>query len=189
MLRSLLVILSLAFSVSATAADFDYNYFSVGYGTTDFDEINVDGDGLSAKGSYAINDTYHVFGGYKSAGLDFGVDVTTFSAGFGYNRGLSEIVDLVARLSYEYIELDAPGLGDVDDSGLGLGVGLRIAASNKLELNAGINHVDYGDGGDDTGFAAGGLYNFTDTFSLGLAGSWSDDVSSYTLSGRFYFGE
>ena len=61
-----------------------------------------------------------MFGGYESAGLDFGVDATTFSAGFGYNRGMTETVDLVARLSYEYIELDAPGLGDVDDSGIGL---------------------------------------------------------------------
>jgi hypothetical protein len=101
-----------------------------------------------------------VFGGYGSAGLDLCIDATTFSAGFGYNSGMSDTVDLVARLSYEYIEFDAPGFGDVDDSGLGLGVGLRIAASNKLELNAGINYVNYGDGGDggdETGFAAGGF--------------------------------
>ena len=117
MLRSTLVILSLAFSVSATAAEFDYNYFSIGYGTTDFDDINVDGDGFSVEGSYAINNDYHVFGNYESAGLDFGVDATTFSAGMGYNRSMTETVDLVARLSYEYVELDAPGLGDVDDSG------------------------------------------------------------------------
>ena len=189
MLRSTLVILSLAFSVSATAAEFDYNYFSICYGTTDFDDINVDGDGFGVEGSYALNNDYHVFGSYESAGLDFGVDATTFSAGLGYNRGMTETVDLVARLSYEYIEFDAPGIGDVDDSGIGLGLGLRIAASNELELNAGIEHIDYSDSGGDTGFAAAGLYNFTDTFSLGFGGKWSDDVSSYTLSGRFYFGE
>jgi hypothetical protein len=189
MLRSTLVILSLAFSVSATAADFDYNYFSIGYGTMDFDEVGADGDGFGAEGSFAINDSYHVFGGYESAGLDFGVDATSFAAGFGYNRSMSDTVDLVARLSYEYVDFDVPGPVDIDDSGIGLGVGLRIAASNELELDVGINYVDYSDLGDDTAFAAGGLYNFTDSFSLGLAGSWSDDVSSYTLSGRFYFGE
>jgi hypothetical protein len=66
---------------------------------------------------------------------------------------------------------------------------VRFAASKKLELDAGIDYVDYGDAGDDTAFGLGGLYSFSDAFALGLGGSWGDDVSTYTVSGRFYFGQ
>lgn len=189
MLRSSLLVLFFAFSATASADGFDYNYLSLGYGTIEFDDIDVDGDGFGIGGSYAINPSYHVFAGYDSADLDFDIDATTFDAGIGYNTGLSPTVDLVARLSYEYVELDAPAVSDVDDNGFGLGLGLRFAASEQLELNAGIKHVDLSDSGSDTGFEAGGLYNFTDAFSMGLGGSWGDDTSAYTLSGRFYFGQ
>lgn len=187
MLRSSLFILLLACSTIASAGDFDYDYLSLGYSTVEFDDINVDGDGFGIGGSYAINPDYHLFAGYDAAGLDFGVDATAFGAGIGYNMGLSPVVDLIAQLSYQYVELDVPGFGSVDDSGLGLGVGLRFAASPMLELNAGIDYVDLSDSGNDTGFRAGGLYSFTDTFSLGLGGNWGDDSSSYIVSGRFYF--
>ncbi len=188
MLRSSLIVLLLAFSASASADGFDYNYLTLGYGSIDFDEVGVDGDGYAIAGSFSIAPKFHVFAGYNGGNLDFDIDVTTWGAGFGYNTTLSDKVDAYARLSYEYIEVDVPLAGSVDDSGLGFGVGLRFAASDKVELNAGINYVDYGDAGDDTGFEAGGLYNFTDAFALGLSGDWSDDVSVYSLNGRFYFG-
>lgn len=189
MFRSSLVLLILTFSASVNAQGFDYNYLQLSYGNVEFDNINVDGDGLGLSGSYALNPDWHVFAGYEAAGLDFGIDATTFGAGVGYNTEMSPTIDMFARLSYQYVELDAPGISGADDSGLGLGVGLRFAASEELELSGGINYVDFGDGGDDTGFSAGLLYSFTEAFSLGLGGSWSDDASSYTISGRFYFGE
>ncbi|MGB5335105.1 MAG: outer membrane beta-barrel protein [Woeseiaceae bacterium] len=188
MLRSILAILVLAFAASASAKDFDYNFFQLSYGNVEYDDVDVDGDGFGLSGSFAINEDFHVFGGYQAAGLDFGIDATSLGAGLGWHTTLSPVVDLVASISYQYVELDASGFGSVDDNGLGLGVGLRFAASEALELNAGINYVDFSDSGSDTGFGVGGLYSFTDAFALGLSGDWSDDVSSYTLSGRFYFG-
>lgn len=189
MLRSAFVLLTLACSVSAAAKDFDYSYIQLGYGNVEYDDVNVDGDGFGLSGSYSINEDFHVFGGYEAAGLDFGVDATSLAAGIGWHTSLSPAVDLVASVSYQYVELDAPGFGSVDDNGLGLGVGLRFAASDLLELNAGINYVDFSDSGGDTGFGVGGLYSFTDAFALGLGANWSDDASSYTLAGRFYFGK
>lgn len=189
MLRSSLLVLLLAFSFAANAEGFDYSYFELGYGVVEFDDIDVDGDGFGLGGSYAINPDFHVFAAYEDAGLDFGVDASGFAAGIGYNTELSPTVDAYARLSYQYAEVDVPGFGSVDDNGIGLGVGLRFAASDVLEVSAGINYVDFSDGGDDTGFSLGGFYSFTDAFDLGLSGDWDDDASSYVLSGRFFFGE
>lgn len=188
MLRSALVLLLLALTASASAKEFDYDFFQLTYGNIEFDDINVDGDGFGLAGSYSINDDFHVFAGYEAAGLDFGIDATTIGAGLGWHTTLSPVVDLVASVSYQYIELDAPGGSNADDNGLGLGLGLRFAASELLELNAGISYVDLSDSGDDTGFGIGGLYSFTEAFALGLSAAWSDNATSYTLAGRFYFG-
>ena len=188
MFRSSLVLLILAFSASANAQGFDYSYLQLNYGNVEFDDISVDGDGFGLSGSFAINPDWHVFGGYQSVGLDFGIDVNTFNAGIGYNTEMSPTVDMFARLSYEYIELEAPGAPGADENGFGFGVGMRFAASEELEIDAAVDYVDFGNGGDDTAFSVGALYSFSDAFALGLGGSWSDDVSAYTLSGRFYFG-
>jgi hypothetical protein len=191
MFRSTLVFVILLFSASAGAQGFDYSYLQLGYGTFDFDNSPDDGDGFGLSGSYAINPDWHVFAGYEGAGFDSGADVTALGAGFGYNTELSPTVDMFARLSYQYVDVDVPGpgLGGGDDSGIGLGVGMRFAASDQLEIDAGISYVDYGDGGDNTAFSLGGLYDFTDSFSAGFGGSWSDDASSYSLVGRVYFGK
>jgi hypothetical protein len=190
MLRSSLVLLLLAFSVSANAEDFDYNYLQLDYSNLDLDNPNFDGDGLGISGSFAINPDWHVFAGYQSVGLDFGTDLNAFNAGIGYNTEMSPTVDAFARFSYEYVEFDAPGgFVSSDDSGYGFGIGMRFAASEEIEVDAGIDYVDFGSGGDDTAFSLGALYSFNDAFSLGLGGSWSDDVTAYNLSGRIYFGK
>ena len=129
MLRSMQILLLLAISASAGAKDFDYNFFQLTYGNIEIDDINVDGDGLGLAGSYAINPDFHVFAGYEAAGLDFGIDATTLGAGLGWHTTLSPVVDLVASISYQYVELDAPGAGSIDDNGLGLGVGLQVVAA------------------------------------------------------------
>ena len=193
MLRTSLVILLFALSASSSAEEFDYNYVFLGYGNTDFDNINSDGDGITLGGSYGFTDRLHGFASYDAAalgnnGLGTNVDASRWRAGVGYNTSMSDNLDLYARLSYEYVEIDVPILGGVDDNGLGFGVGLRFAASDQLELVAGVNYVDYGDFGDDTSLEVGGLYSFTEAFALGLAAETSDDFTSYSISGRFYFG-
>lgn len=188
MLRLSLISLILAFSASANADDFDYNFLTVGYGSINYDG-GLDGNVFTLGGSYALTDSYYAFAGYGAGSLDAGIDTTSWNAGFGYHRALSDKVDLVADVAYVYSEIDIPQAGSFDDSGLGLAVGFRFAQSEKLELNAGISYVDFGDGGDDTGFSLGALYSINDVYSVGLSGSWADDVSMYTLSGRFHFGK
>jgi opacity protein-like surface antigen len=186
--RSTLGFALLALAGSAAAGDFDYNYLSAGYGNLKYDNIDVDGDGFGIGGSYALHPNYHVFAGYEMGSLDYDVDTTSFGVGVGFNRSLSPVLDFVTRVSYQYLEVDVPGFGSEDDSGLGLGLGFRFAATEQLELDAGIDYVDFGSNGDDTSLGLSGLYSLTESFALGLGGSWGDDASSYSMSGRFYFG-
>ena len=60
MLRSVLLTALLAFSVSAGAQGFDYNYFSVGYQRLNLDDgfFDVDGDGFGLNGSFAVNEAF-----------------------------------------------------------------------------------------------------------------------------------
>jgi hypothetical protein len=186
---SRLFLLSL-FALSATAAadDLSYSFVQASYGQIEVDDVDVDGDGFGIEGSVALSDSFHLFGGYTTADMDFGVDLNQLEAGVGYNTPISEMVDLIASLSYVSAEVEAAGFGSADESGYGLGVGLRAMLSPAFEVNGDIQYVDFGNGGDDTGFGAGFLYSFTEQFSAGLSGDWSDDFSSYQLNARMLFG-
>jgi opacity protein-like surface antigen len=189
MLRSSLLFVLLALSTAASAEDFDYNWLSFGYSLIDYDDINVDGEALGIDGSFAFHDDFHAFASYSTADLDFGIDGTAFDIGVGYNTQLSNVVDAWARLSYEYEEFDVPGAGSNDDNGFGFGVGMRFAATEQVELEGAIRYTDLNDRGDETALVFGGLYSFMPTFAVGLFGEWGDDVTSYTLLGRFYWAQ
>ncbi|MFT5500280.1 MAG: hypothetical protein ACI88G_000408 [Woeseiaceae bacterium] len=192
MLRSTLLVILFAFSATAIADDFSYSAITLSYGQTELDDLNIDGDSVGLGVNFEVGESFFVFGSYGVGELDddFGntADLDQWSAGIGHHYAMSESVDLVTQFSYEYVELSVPGVS-IDDDGFGLGVGLRYAASEKVELNGGLKYVDLNDSGDDTSFGAGALYNFTDSFSMGLSGNWGDDATSYTIGGRFYFGE
>ncbi len=188
MTRSILLIALLAFASAAGAQGFDYNYVTLGYSQVDFDDVNIDGDGIELAGSFAINEDFHAFGSYGQADLDGGIDASELSIGLGYNHSLSPAVDFVGSVSYEYVEIDVAGLGSVDDNGFGLGIGLRFHPADKIEVDAGIQYVDLSDSGSDTGFGAGFQYYITDAITIGVSAEWADDVSRYGLGGRFYFG-
>ena len=122
----------------------------------------------------------------SGSGIPAGTENRRLGVGVGWHTPLSEVLDFVATLSYERVEASALGFS-ADDDGIGLGVGMRFQASEAIEINGGINHVEMDEGGGDTGFGLGVLYGFTENFDLGLSGDWTDDVSAYSLSGRLYF--
>lgn len=191
MWRSLMILALVPMSGAAFAEGFDYSFVEGYYGQMDFD--GVDGDGMGIGGSFAVTDSIHVFGGYGTGDIDGGVDVSGLELGVGYNMPISDAVDVVGSLAYisTEFEFSDPLLGSlsVDDNGYALGVGLRAMASPAIELNGGITYADYGDLGSDTGFGAGFLYHFSESFAVGLSGDWADDVNTYALNGRFSFGQ
>jgi hypothetical protein len=185
----LLIGLSATAAAQGTAGSpgLSYTYAEIGYGQVSFDSPDVDGDGFGIAGSYALTDQFFLFAGYSTADLDFDVDATDLNVGFGFNTPITETIDVVATLSYVYVEFEQATFGSADDNGLGGSIGLRALMTPQIELFGGVEYVDLSDSGGDTALAAGARYNFNEKFAVGFAGSWSDDASSYTLTGRMYF--
>ena len=192
MLRSALLVILFVFSASTYAEGLSYNSVTASYGQIDFDDFNADGDIISIGFSAEVGESFFVFGDYAVADIEeagISVDVDMWSAGIGYHMPMSDNVDFVSSLSYEYIDVTLPfGLGSVDDNGFGLGVGIRYAANEQIEIDAGLSYIDLSDGGDGTGVSAAFLYNFTESFTLGVEGDWTDDTTAYSVGARVYFG-
>lgn len=186
MMKRLGLIVLLASFAGTAHAEFNYDWVGVSYGNVDFDDLNVDGDGVGFDLTLGITESFHLFGGAETADLDFNVDITRWAAGVGFNTPMTETIDVIAQLSYENLEVDT-ALGSADDDGFGLGVGMRVAVSDLVEINGAISYVDFDDAGDDTVFDVGTWFNITESISIGINGSFDDDVNTYRLAGRFYF--
>jgi len=183
MARSLLAIsiLLASFQAFGQQGGFSYSYLEASYSRADYDGFGGDADGFGIGASVAISDQFHLFGGYTGTELDNSVDADGWNAGVGFNTPISPNMDAVIRASYVSIEV-----GSFEDDGFAIGAGVRVAASEAIELDLGLSYVDT-DSGNDTSVDAGFLFNFNDAFAVGVGGSWDDDVSVWSLNGRLYF--
>ena len=185
MMKRALVLAAITLSFAGTAnAEFDYDFLQVNYGQVDFD--NGDGDVIGLTGSYAMTNEFPLFGGIEYSELDFGIDATTLGAGVGYNTELTPVLDLVAQLGFQTIQVDTP-FGDGDDSGVGFNLFLRYALTDMVELNGGINYLNLDDSGDTTAFSAAALFDITSRFTLGINATFDDDADAIGVLGRLYF--
>jgi len=75
-----------------------------------------------------------------------------------------------------------------DEDGYGVTAGVRGMIVDTVELTGSIGYSDLGDGADGTAFSAGALYSFSDNFAVGLALGLEEDVTTYGVGARFYFG-
>ena len=175
---SILLLSSLAF---AQQEGFSYSYLQASYSRADYDGFGGDADGFGVGASVAISEQFHLFAGYSGTDLDNSVDADGWNAGVGFNTPISPNMDAVIRASYVSVEV-----GPFDDDGFAVGAGVRVAASEAIELELGLSYVDT-DSGNDTSVDAGFLFNFNESFAVGVGGSWDDDVSVWSLNGRLYF--
>lgn len=174
----------------------------------------TDGDGLTVAGSLAIGRRFYIAAANETSviGVDAFVEsplATAFVGGnvdrvesraaVGYVQPIGANFDLVFELAYDSIEYDFGSFAgesfDVDDSGAGLGIGLRWNPTAALELFAMAHgsetvEVDLTTGTLDTGTRAmAGVrwYFFED---LGLSfDARSGDADSVNVSLRFSFGD
>jgi hypothetical protein len=180
---------NLAFAGVACAAELDYNYAELRYVETELDAgpFDVDGDGFELGGSMELAQSVHIFGNFRTLDFGSGIDASAFEVGGGYVMPLNNGADLLARLSYIDGEIDAPG-GDLDDSGFGFSAGARKMFTSQIEGRAFVNYQDLDESGSEVGFEIAGDYFLNDEIALGGSLELGDDVTTWTIGARWYFG-
>ena len=177
--------LALALALPAAAADFDYSYLEGGY--TDFGVSDgPDADGWLIGGSAALGDQLHLYGSYLDAEIDNSdaFDAEVWRLGLGWNTGISERSDLVARANYLELESNFPG---ADSNGYEAETGLRSAFGGNFETYAALGWIDTGRGDGDLYGKLGAQYKFTPRFGLVANATLSDDANEYFVGPRLSF--
>ncbi len=64
---------------------------------------------------------------------------------------------------------------------------MRGALSDTVELNGGIDYIDFDQGGGETRANVGFLFGLTDTMTVGAKASFWDDINVYQVNLRFDF--
>jgi hypothetical protein len=188
MFRLSLVCVLLALSCTAAAQkkdDFSYTWLQVSYIDAD-DDLVGSGDGLGLSASFELSPNFHIFGGYSGLDIASNADASGWKAGIGLNTPLSNLMDVVVRLSYQSTDRTLPSGIGVKDDGLGFGAGVRVGANEWIEIYGGLTYLDV-DSGNETTFDGGFLLNFGDAFAVGVGGSWDDEKTAWTIDGRLYF--
>ena len=175
-------IASLALAPAAVlAASPDYTYIEGGYVNSDFDG-GGSADGFGIGGSAEVGENIFIIASFSRVS-DAGQDLDIPTAGIGYKSAVSDTTDV--NVSIAYVDVDLSGCCSED--GYALDASLRSMMSNEFELNGGITYVDLGGaGGDDTSFHVGGVYSFNDSFAVTGGISASNDVTTFSIGGRFY---
>jgi hypothetical protein len=204
MLRSVLLMFLVAFSVSVNAQGVNYNYVQGSYGLVNLDGpgLDVDGDGFGLSASFAIDENFHVFGEYQSADSSFVGDLDLMEFGVGYHTNISPNMDVYANLGYLEFETygggggggcpigvacTSSGGGAGDNDALAVGLGLRGAVSEAVELFGGIDYIEFDDSHNETRANAGFVLRLTEKLGVGLKATFWDDVNIYQFNARFYF--
>lgn len=178
-MRRTLVVAALALASAPALAGPSYDYVDLGY-------LNIDGDadGLGVEGSFAIDDRFHVLGGFSRV-EDGPVSVNSFSIAGGYRMGLSEETDFVARAGLIRARVGVSGLGSASDNGWMIQGGVRHMLDSTLEVNgfatvSDINSTEFGIG-------AGVVKSFTPNLGAFADLELVDGDFAFAIGARFNF--
>ncbi|MEE8464358.1 MAG: hypothetical protein V3S53_06190 [Gammaproteobacteria bacterium] len=182
---------AIASLVLAPAAGFaaspEYNYVEASYVNSDVDGVD-DGDGFGIAGSAEVGENIFIFGEYSTVGFSGGVDFDVIRAGIGYKSAISGTTDVNLSAFFVNMEIDAGFFGGIDEDGFGLDATLRSMVSNEFEVNGGITYIDLGGAFDDeTSIHFGGVYSFNTSFAVVGDIEFGDDITTFSIGGRFYF--
>ncbi|HET8692069.1 MAG TPA: outer membrane beta-barrel protein [Steroidobacteraceae bacterium] len=162
--------------LAAMADDMSYSYVDAAYVETDIDGA-PSADGFGLRGSVGFAENWFVFANYSSQSVQ-GIDLDAYSVGVGGHYSMMPQLDLVGRVGYTKLEVDAGGGFSADDDGYLLDLGLRGLVTEGVELEGGLHYTDFDEGGDDTGFYFGGRFHFNETWALGAEYQSSDDADT-----------
>lgn len=171
-----------ALAPAAAMADMSYNRIEVSWVDSDYDDTDVDGDGIELAASYLINDQIFVQGRWLEEDLDFDIDGSFFEIGAGLRKAIQDDLDFVGTLSYVDIEI-----GSGDDDGLALAGGVRAQLSDAVQAEAMVRYVNYDELDSDTGIVLTGRYYFNDSMAVSLGLDFGDLADVLRLGFRLEF--
>jgi hypothetical protein len=168
---------------SAAMAGAPWTYVDLGYVVADSIE-DEENEALALRGSYGFADLFHVGGSISTGEIEGGkgaingADTTGYGIYFGVNPAITENMDLVARVGYDYVEGDVGAPDDIEATQIYVLAGPRAMMTEKLELSAYVS-LAAGEVKSDQptedftniGYQVGGEYYFTPMFSLGVDAS------------------
>jgi hypothetical protein len=178
----LLALVATALPAVSQADTMDYSFAELAYVDSEFG--NIDGDGISLRGSLPVTKDFFVFAGYWDVGYDFNVDLTSYEVGAGGHLPLADKVDLVGRFGLVKSEFDAGNTSN-DDDGFTMGARVRAALMPRFEVEGGFDYIDLGD--SDTLLILEGRYFFTEQIAGGLRLEFGDDIDSMAFGVRVTF--
>lgn len=196
----LVALLAVPFSALASEG-VSYTYVEAGYAASSIDNGGPDADGWAVNGSYAINDSFHVYGGYSGQKTDDfdspvgrvdGVDIDQWNVGGGYRYGINPNLDLLARVGYQKADTDDVGIAGanvlgIDRDGWNVETGVRGAMNEYLEGYALAGYEDY-DRADGEFYARlGAQVKFNDSWGINGEVKYVDDYVAYFVGPRMSF--
>ena len=173
-------------TTTARAADFNYNLVEGSYESTDFD--GPDADIYRLSGSYALNPQLNVLGEYAKGDVDnplagSDLDLEEFAVGVEFHTGIASGTDLTANAKIVNQDVDVAG----DDTGYGIGIGVRHWLMDKVEVDANIDYIDVHEN-DDTRLKVGARYYLNEAISAGVGYSKSvEDTEVFSGNLRWNF--
>jgi len=180
---SLLALAALALPAVSQADTLDYSWAELALVDSEFGNLN--GDGVSLRGSLPVNDTFFVFASYWDVGYDFNVDLTSIEAGAGVHLPFNDKVQLVGRFGLVKSEFDSNNSSS-DDDGFTFGAHVRGEVIPKLELEGGFDYIDLGMD-PDTLLVMQGRYFFLDNVAGNVRLEFGDDIDSMSFGVRVTF--
>jgi len=170
-----------ALPMAASASDLSYRYLEAGY-TRASGSPRIDGPTIN--GSAALGGNVHLFGGYSNLQVDaFDRSFDLWNLGVGYNLGLSDRTDLVARVGYQELRLS----NFVAVDGWFGEVGVRSALSPNVEGQVAVGYDSESGGSGEAYARLGGQYRFNQTWGLNADVKFIDSETLFFIGPRITF--
>lgn len=179
-----------AYTAPAGSSILSYGQIEAQYRYVSFKDTKMeDGSGIHASLMTQLFNPFFIHGqvdwvsagGSKSKSYDF----STISIGVGGYFAITDRFHVVAEVGGLYSSLEANKESlSFDDGAIYVNPSIRFAATNDLELQAGVT-LTSADNYDSSTFDLGGYYRIFSQMDLGLGASFGDVTNNYHLGVRF----
>ncbi len=185
-----LMVLLLFMNIPAVAKEaFSYQYFELGVGHSNGlirSDFKLEGQGYFAKGAFDLSNNVY-FGGYfdrKEINNVNDIVVANYGIFSGYHKSIKSNLDLYGEIKAFRFDSDLIGY---DTNALGIGSGLKVMVTDKVELDASfyVNKIKDRDYFSSFGVESG--YYFKENRSLRLKVESVDGELESQIGLRFSF--